>query len=47
MPVITTRVGGNSEVVCRPELGTIVGFGDQGALRDALAHALTHTWDPM
>lgn len=45
LPVVTTRVGGNAEVVCRNDLGTIVRFGDQEALRDALAHALDHSWD--
>ena len=28
LPIVTTDVGGNAEVVCRPELGTIVPFGD-------------------
>lgn len=45
LPVVTTRVGGNAEVVCRPELGTVVQFGDQHALCDALADALTRRWD--
>ena len=42
---MTTDVGGNSEVVCRPELGTIVPFGDRSALCSALASALSKTWD--
>lgn len=45
LPVVTTRVGGNAEVVCRPDLGTVVPFGDHGALCDALADALTRRWD--
>lgn len=45
LPVVTTRVGGNAEVVCRAELGTVVPFGDHDALCDALADALTHQWD--
>lgn len=45
LPVIATDVGGNAEVVCRPDLGTIVPFGDQAALRDALQAALSRTWD--
>jgi glycosyltransferase involved in cell wall biosynthesis len=45
LPVVTTDVGGNAEVVCRPELGTIVPFGDKGALSAALAAALGRTWD--
>ena len=45
LPVVTTNVGGNAEVVCRPELGTIVPFGDQAALSAALAAALGRVWD--
>ena len=45
LPVVATDVGGNREVVCRPELGAVVPFGDALALRDALQHALGHAWD--
>lgn len=45
LPVITTDVGGNAEVVCRPELGSIVQFGDPAALQAALHDALNHPWD--
>jgi glycosyltransferase involved in cell wall biosynthesis len=45
LPVVTTDVGGNAEVVCRPELGTVVSFGDGAALRAALAQALQQPWD--
>jgi glycosyltransferase involved in cell wall biosynthesis len=45
LPVVTTDVGGNAEVVCRPELGTIVPFGDESALTRALDEALRHEWD--
>ena len=45
LPVIATDVGGNAEVVCRSELGTIVPYNDQPALRDALQAALLQTWD--
>jgi len=45
LPVIATDVGGNAEVVCRPELGTIVPYGDQAALHDALQAALSQTWN--
>ena len=45
LPVITTDVGGNAEVVCQPELGTIVPFGDPAALQRALASALERNWD--
>lgn len=46
LPVVTTDVGGNREVVCRPELGTVVPFGDATALTDALNQALQTRWDP-
>ena len=45
LPVVTTDVGGNAEVVCRPELGTIVPFGDAAALQQALDSALGKDWD--
>lgn len=45
VPVVTTDVGGNREVVCRPELGTIVPFGDRAALLVALSAALGRRWD--
>jgi glycosyltransferase involved in cell wall biosynthesis len=46
LPVITTDVGGNAEVVCKPELGTIVPFGDQEALEQAIHSALRRKWEP-
>ncbi|MCB0768762.1 MAG: glycosyltransferase, partial [Flavobacteriales bacterium] len=45
LPVVTTDVGGNAEVVCRPELGAVVPFGDPQALTAALRAALQRTWD--
>lgn len=45
LPVVATDVDGNPEVVCRPELGELVPFGDHVALRDALDHALAADWD--
>jgi len=45
LPVVTTRVGGNAEVVDHADLGTIVPFGDVQALESALAEALTTPWD--
>ena len=47
LPVVTTDVGGNAEVVCDDELGTVVPFGDADRLRDALIQALTQPWDAM
>jgi teichuronic acid biosynthesis glycosyltransferase TuaC len=45
LPVVTTDVGGNAEVVCRPELGAVLPFGDAAALTLALQTALHQTWD--
>ncbi|MHB1083832.1 MAG: glycosyltransferase [Thiobacillus sp.] len=45
LPVITTDVGGNAEVVCRDELGSIVPYGDATALQQALDAALNKEWD--
>ncbi len=45
LPVVTTDVGGNAEVVCRDELGSIVPFGDMAALQQALDNALGRDWD--
>ena len=45
LPVVATDVGGNAEVVCRGDLGTIVPFGDTSALASALAAALGRKWN--
>jgi teichuronic acid biosynthesis glycosyltransferase TuaC len=45
LPVVTTDVGGNAEVVCRPELGALVPFGEGAALAAALDAALRRRWD--
>jgi teichuronic acid biosynthesis glycosyltransferase TuaC len=45
LPVVASDVGGNREVVCRPELGEIVPFDDQAALTQALDRALRQTWN--
>ena len=45
LPVVTTDVGGNAEVVCREALGSIVPFGDSAALQQALDAALNEDWD--
>ena len=45
LPVVSTDVGGNAEVVCRDELGIIVPFGDMAALQQALDTALAKNWD--
>jgi len=45
IPVVTTDVGGNSEVVCRPELGTVVPFGNADRLQAAIEQGLQTHWD--
>jgi glycosyltransferase involved in cell wall biosynthesis len=45
LPVVTTRVGGNAEVVNAPSLGTVVPFGDEPALEAAIDQALHTPWD--
>jgi len=45
LPVVTTRVGGNAEVVSDDALGIVVPFGDTEALRTAIAKALCRSWD--
>jgi teichuronic acid biosynthesis glycosyltransferase TuaC len=45
LPVVASDVGGNREVVCKPELGEIVPFDDQAALTAALDRALRQGWD--
>lgn len=45
LPVVTTDVGGNREVICREDIGTIVPFGDHDALLGALRDALEKSWD--
>lgn len=45
LPVVTTDVGGNAEVVCNSEFGVIVPFGDQQALTQAIGEALVKAWN--
>lgn len=45
LPVVSTDVGGNAEVVCDPRLGTIVPFDDAEALTASLDDALRRQWD--
>ncbi len=44
LPVVTSDVGGNPEVVCNDELGIIVPFGQPEALRQAIVSALNKKW---
>lgn len=45
LPVVSTDVGGNREVVCSDDLGSITPFGDAPALSEALVRALERDWD--
>jgi len=45
LPVVTTDVGGNREVVNDDRLGIVVPFGDRAALQQALADTLSVKWD--
>ncbi|MDZ7783610.1 MAG: glycosyltransferase [Halioglobus sp.] len=45
LPVVTTRVGGNPEVVVDSALGTLVEFGNSAALSQAIDEALAGSWD--
>jgi len=45
LPVVTTRVGGNEEVVSSDQLGILVPFDDPRRLESALEDALTRRWD--
>jgi glycosyltransferase involved in cell wall biosynthesis len=45
-PVVTTRVGGNAEIVTHPGLGILVPPGDDNAFREAVVEALARSWDP-
>ncbi|MBK5936602.1 glycosyl transferase family 1 [Halorhodospira halophila] len=45
LPVVTTEVGGNAEVIRDPAVGVLVPFGDARALREAILRALREPWD--
>lgn len=45
LPVVTTDVGGNREVICDDRLGILVPFGDADALAEGLGAALRKNWD--
>ena len=45
LPVVTTSVGGNAEVVAHPGLGILVPFGEPDELERAMAEALGRDWD--
>lgn len=45
LPVVTTRVGGNAEVINSDSLGKLVAFGDGEALKLAIEGALEQVWN--
>ncbi|MGB4497261.1 MAG: glycosyltransferase [Methylococcaceae bacterium] len=45
LPVITTDVGGNKEVVCNSNFGTITPFGNSESLLTALLNGLEKKWN--
>jgi glycosyltransferase involved in cell wall biosynthesis len=45
LPVVTTDVGGNAEVVSDAKLGILVPFGHADQLAQAIADALGRSWD--
>lgn len=45
LPVVTTNVGGNPEVVNNDKLGFVVPFGDAEALSQAIERSLNAKWD--
>ena len=45
LPVVTTDVGGNAQVVNNRSLGRVVPFGDQQRLQEAIQEALCAPWD--
>ena len=45
LPVVTTDIGGNREVVQKPELGIVVPMGDSVALKRAIENAVTGSWN--
>ena len=45
VPVVSTHVGGNPEIITHPGLGTLVPANDDAALTSALGEALRRDWD--
>jgi glycosyltransferase involved in cell wall biosynthesis len=45
LPIIAFDTGSNRELVCRPELGELIPFGDPSGLKTAIDLGLSRTWD--
>jgi glycosyltransferase involved in cell wall biosynthesis len=45
-PVVSTRVGGNAEIVVGEHLGLLAPYGDRSALERTLMDALSRHWEP-
>ena len=45
IPVVTTDVGGNREVVCDPELGRVISYENLYDLSKVIEEALMKSWD--
>jgi glycosyltransferase involved in cell wall biosynthesis len=45
LPVVSTRVGGNEQVVCSADLGELVDFWNPAAFAEAVERALRKDWD--
>lgn len=45
LPIVTTDVGGNAEVIAGETLGILVPFGDGARLEAAISEALERRWD--
>ena len=45
LPVVTTNVGGNAEIISAPSLGIVVPFGDRTKLEEGIGRALSSTWN--
>ncbi len=45
LPVVSTRVGGNAEVVMEPDTGELVDWWDADAFAEAVERSLVRNWD--